>query len=107
MGVITYFQLNREYITEFLCINKEKPVMACHGQCFLQTNLNLADNAVPDKGAVPAPATQTIEFPVFLIAENKYSFETNLQAQPGNFRYLLHSCEGHTASQFRPPSPMS
>ena len=103
MGVITYFQLNREYVAEFLCINKEMPMMACHGQCFLNKNLHVTDDTTPDEGTVPA-GKQTIDFPMFLIAENNYSFVTNLQTQPRNFRFLLFSSQAHLTSPFRPPS---
>lgn len=37
-SIITFnFQLNRAYITEVFCINKDKPELACGGQChFMQ-----------------------------------------------------------------------
>lgn len=33
------YELNQDYIAEFLCVNKDKPVMACHGKCHLQKEL--------------------------------------------------------------------
>ena len=44
LSIITYFEANREYIAEVLCVNKEKPITVCHGQCFLDRNLSLADD---------------------------------------------------------------
>lgn len=29
------FALNQDYIADFLCINKEKPELECHGKCHL------------------------------------------------------------------------
>ncbi|WP_338394913.1 hypothetical protein [Fulvitalea axinellae] len=29
------FELRKDYIREFLCINKEKPITICGGQCYL------------------------------------------------------------------------
>ena len=29
------YVLNQDYIAEFLCINKDKPELACHGKCHL------------------------------------------------------------------------
>ncbi|MEM7101595.1 MAG: hypothetical protein AAF502_00610 [Bacteroidota bacterium] len=33
--VYMHYLVNKDYITEFLCINKEKPELACDGKCFL------------------------------------------------------------------------
>jgi len=40
--VFAGFELNREYIAEELCVNKEKPQLACHGKCFLADKLKQA-----------------------------------------------------------------
>jgi hypothetical protein len=47
--VFSYFYLNKEYIIENLCINREKPVSRCAGHCFVQKELNKTnkDNKVP------------------------------------------------------------
>ncbi len=29
------YMLNQDYISEFLCINKDKPKLQCHGKCHL------------------------------------------------------------------------
>lgn len=29
------YLVNQDYITEFLCINKEKPKLQCNGKCYL------------------------------------------------------------------------
>ncbi|MEM9649849.1 MAG: hypothetical protein AAF969_15325 [Bacteroidota bacterium] len=38
------FLLNQEYIKEFLCINKEKPKLACNGKCYLMQQLQENQN---------------------------------------------------------------
>jgi hypothetical protein len=50
LGIITYFEANREYIAEVLCVNKAKPITMCYGQCFLDRNLSAfedEDSTVP------------------------------------------------------------
>ncbi|MEM6813016.1 MAG: hypothetical protein AAF600_01325 [Bacteroidota bacterium] len=37
--VVLDFLLNQEYIKEFLCINKERPEVACNGKCYLMQQL--------------------------------------------------------------------
>lgn len=32
-------EMQRDFIAEVFCINKEKPEMSCHGQCFIENEL--------------------------------------------------------------------
>jgi hypothetical protein len=103
LGVITYFHLNREYIAEVLCINKEKPITLCHGQCFLDRNLDLADELPSDEGTVPT-GKQSIDFPVFLISENSYQFSHVLRSLDLNTSYFPASSTEHSSFPFHPPA---
>lgn len=105
LGVITYFQLNQEFIAEVLCINKEKPAMKCHGQCFLKAKLNMGDDTQSDKETLPP--TQRVELPVFLISENSYSFEVPTLLEGNNSRYLPATSSAHDRTPFHPPLVVS
>ena len=72
LGIITYFDANRDYIAQVLCINKEKPITMCHGQCFLNRNLSLADEETPKK--IPVKSTLKIEVSIFI----ESNFDVNL-----------------------------
>ena len=39
VGVIVQFQINRSYYAEVLCINKNRPELACQGKCVLMQRL--------------------------------------------------------------------
>lgn len=106
LGVITYFQLNRDYIAEVLCINRDKPITLCNGQCFLEKNLDLADGTTSDDGAVPV-AKQNIDLPIFLITENLYSFHGIKQLEQRNSRYLFNTSSPHHTVPFHPPAHLS
>lgn len=106
LGVITYFQINREYIAEVLCVNKQKPMMNCHGQCFLERNLNLTDNSSEDKAAVPTQI-QTTEFPIFLISKLTFGFDLRRTLQESQSYYLVNSSCKHALETFRPPAFLS
>ncbi len=43
VGIVVYYELNKEYITEQYCVNKDKPEMDCCGKCYLSKQLNKAD----------------------------------------------------------------
>ncbi|WP_439880123.1 hypothetical protein ACSX1A_13240 [Pontibacter sp. MBLB2868] len=39
MLILLDYQLNKEYIIEFLCINRDKPQLKCEGKCHLSKKL--------------------------------------------------------------------
>lgn len=38
-GTISYYHINKEYITRVLCENRDKPQLHCDGHCFLAKKL--------------------------------------------------------------------
>ena len=46
------YELNIEEITELFCINKEKPVLQCHGKCHIKRELIQFD-VLPDASDAP------------------------------------------------------
>jgi hypothetical protein len=43
VGIGVYYHLNKEYIVNQLCINKNNPVMHCDGHCYLSKQLKKAE----------------------------------------------------------------
>ena len=41
------YMINKDYIAEFLCINKDKPEMACGGKCHLMKELEKDQKELP------------------------------------------------------------
>jgi hypothetical protein len=101
LGVITYYQLNREFIGKALCINKAKPETMCHGQCFLKKKLDLGDEAP----RTPAPGgNNKIEFPTFIVSELTYDFQLASRFAIKNTNYLRTSSSVTLATPFHPPT---
>jgi hypothetical protein len=75
LTIITYFQANRDYIAEALCVNREKPMTLCMGQCFLDRNLSLADDETPKQA--PTATKLSVDAPVFLVADFQLSLNRN------------------------------
>jgi hypothetical protein len=71
LGIITYFQLNHDYVAQVLCINKEKPMTLCYGNCFLKRNLKLTDQT--EKPTVPSGSKIKIVIPSFIATDDRYS----------------------------------
>ena len=64
LGIVTYFQVNRDYIAEVLCVNKENPITMCHGKCFLDRNLSLVDDDIANQ--VPGSIKLKVETSSFV-----------------------------------------
>lgn len=82
LGLISYFDLNREYIARVLCANRDEPIPVCYGNCFLQRNLSLADQHNTDQKK-PAETKVKVEVPVFLVGQ-VFALELVTVAQKGN-----------------------
>ena len=76
LTIITYFQANRDYVAEVLCVNKEKSMTMCMGQCFLDRNLSIAGDETPEQG--PTASKLSVEAPVFVATD----FHVDLNRNP-------------------------
>lgn len=103
LGVITYFYLQRDHIAATLCVNKDKPVSMCKGQCFLKKHLALADDAASHE-APPPDSKQQVDFPVFLISQ--YASPVVRASAPvvKNFHYTFPLSTKHSSIPFHPPA---
>jgi hypothetical protein len=101
LSIITYFQANRDYIAEVLCINKEKAITTCYGQCFLDRHLAIADEENDDQ-ATPTSKVQ-VETSIFLMTWIDFDLNRNfsLQQRP-NSRQSLYAYD-LTHTLFHPP----
>ena len=43
-GAVAYYRINQDYIAKNLCVNRDKPMMNCNGQCFLAKKLQAAED---------------------------------------------------------------
>jgi hypothetical protein len=71
LTIISYFEANRDYIAEVLCVNKAKPITMCYGQCFLDRNLSLAD----DETSKDASSTSKLQIETTVFVEHSTKIE--------------------------------
>ena len=101
LSIITYFQANRDYIAEVLCINKEKKITTCYGQCFLDRHLAIADEENDDQAA-PASKVQ-VETSIFLMSGIYFDLNRKFSLQPLPYsRQSLYAYD-LTHTLFHPP----
>ena len=56
------FELNKGYIQDFLCINRDKPITVCGGKCYLLEQLKKVNDSESD----PAPSLSfnLLDYPI-------------------------------------------
>jgi hypothetical protein len=101
LGMVTYFQLNQQFIADVLCINKEKPALQCHGKCYLKKKLEVTD--IPGEAPSPAAGKEKLEIAVYLISRYDLDLRIATAVQDPNFPSADLTPAGFQASLFRPP----
>ena len=44
-GIVAWYQINKDYISQNLCENRDKPQMKCCGKCYLKKKLAKVDES--------------------------------------------------------------
>ena len=105
LGLLAYFQANKEYIASVLCIKKNQPQSTCKGQCYLKRNLELAND---NQDAVPENSEKSkLDIPVFLISEQAAPQDLSVLKSNSNFPPVKTEISGFHRAVFRPPSLMA
>jgi hypothetical protein len=60
IGIFIDFKINQDFISEVLCINKEKPMSTCNGKCFLAQKLKKAEEQ--EKKQAPSTKKERLDF---------------------------------------------
>lgn len=85
------YAVNYDYISKTLCINKEKPIMACNGKCYLMSELTKsfdAEKPISDK----KDNIKSIEISFFQdFKPYKFSFSKKNQNQKHSYYSNLYS----------------
>lgn len=58
MGIMVWYEVNKDYVAQELCENKDKPQLHCNGKCYLNKQIAKVDDRT-DKNGVPVPAKKT------------------------------------------------
>ena len=51
LGMLTYYSINVDSITEEYCVNKDKPELCCKGKCYITKQLNQTSQDLPAKSS--------------------------------------------------------
>lgn len=103
-GILTYadYYVNKEYIADTLCVNKDKPDMHCEGNCFLEKQLEKENS---QQSPVNTSHKNINEIQLFSGEVPDFSFLYSAivcKSERINF-YLFPVTDKHITSIFRPP----
>lgn len=107
--IYAYYVLNKNYIAQNLCENKEKPQLKCDGKCHLKTILQVVQEepAAPEQPSLPN--LDQIKTPVLFFQEVKElavtaSFcYTTTKEEKSRFGYSFSYHYQSTSAIFHPP----
>ncbi|PQJ18241.1 hypothetical protein BST94_09075 [Nonlabens xylanidelens] len=92
---------NQDYIAEFLCINKDKPEMACKGKCYL---MQMYEKKNKEKGK-HLPAIDMREYPIGFVEFVEFHPKTLTQPKKVvSFFYCFNYSYLYSTTTFHPPS---
>jgi len=97
--VTAAFELNQQYIAEYFCINKDKPLLHCDGKCFLAKKLKETE----EKEKKTEKELQKVSYqPAFITEKTSLAFlpVPDDIDQPTEFSFALPT---RTLEIFRPP----
>ncbi len=104
VGILMYYQANKEYIAKVLCVNKNRPSLHCDGKCYLAQKLKAAEEREQKQTAErleKMPEIQLFCSSNYFIF-NDFCFVEFLQDLP-NFNFLANPLAGLLKGVFRPP----
>ncbi|SFB83700.1 hypothetical protein SAMN05421747_101427 [Parapedobacter composti] len=97
--VTTAFELNRDYITAYFCVNRDKPLLHCDGQCFLAKKLQ----EVEEKEKKSEKESQKTSYQPAVFTEKHVLFFPSLPAVTHQTRELPFALPTQAADIFHPP----
>ncbi|MFY0653959.1 MAG: hypothetical protein JXQ96_18100 [Cyclobacteriaceae bacterium] len=101
--VLVDYEMNKGYISAFLCENKDQPELACEGKCYLMQKLEKAAENQENEKQKKLQLVKRIEIselPIIAV----FKFSSNLSNE--SIAYTpAHLTTGQLSTPFRPPQP--
>ena len=95
------FQINRDYIAETLCVNKNEPITICGGTCYLSKSIKKAhDNPESDK---PAQTKKQVTETLYCLSTFEFTCNQIQEATESKFIYKETVTSSFPKDIFHPP----
>lgn len=94
------FEMRRDFIAEVLCINRDKPITACGGVCYLELNL---ERSQANSEAMPTSSNILMSFYFQEIEATEFNLPVTLQQQNLYIRTTEGTPNKISTAVFQPP----
>ncbi|WP_276134812.1 hypothetical protein [Polluticoccus soli] len=103
LGVVAWYEVNKSYVSQTLCENRDKPQMRCHGKCYLKKQLAKTGNSEDQsKNKTEQSSQLTIDFIICDCITLAYVLPAAMPAENGF--YSDFATESVLHSVFHPPA---
>jgi hypothetical protein len=96
------YAVNKSYIVQYLCENRDKPRLKCDGKCYLAKQLKVAQST-SDEPAEETPSVDLREYPYALMEVIPSLDYHNEGAVQSDLPHNPNITEGAKTAIFRPP----
>jgi hypothetical protein len=105
LGIVAWYEWNKNYVATQLCENRDKPQMKCCGKCYLHKQLNkVDDNADKNSKNNNASKWEKAEVDAFLLPQTlSFTFHEIPQKEIIHTYYIYPSGYDPLSSIFHPP----
>lgn len=102
--VLVDFQINKEYIAENLCENKDEPESCCEGSCHLTKELNEVEEKESQSPAAPETKKEKTEEVLSITYKELFRFTRDIREIQANFKMLdIRTTAGFITAIEHPP----
>lgn len=106
VSTLVSFQINRDFYAEVLCINKNKPELACKGKCILMQKLQsqIQTEKKNETDKFHFLLERALEIIVYLDSQANWKLKSPFQSfHKESINYLLSYCLYSIKGIFHPP----
>jgi len=103
LGIIAYYELNKSYIAQNLCENRDKPQIKCCGKCYLRKQLKKAEDENTGSKQLPTKIDKVEVAAFFPLAPIHISVQGFSLKVIFHDRYQQPSGSDPLSSIFHPP----
>lgn len=99
------YMIQYDYISKVLCENKDKPILTCNGKCYLEKQVNKANDLLDHQPHKSLPPKLDVSlFPVFVLNSSVYLVMKFIKENQNTFIFFEQLIPAdHISGLFKPP----
>jgi hypothetical protein len=102
LGIVAWYNVNKDYVANVLCENKDKPELNCCGKCYVRKQIRKTE----DQGTGKGPVYKLQKAEVFFLLPEKVTVATTVNSNTDKIADHYNFSIGEPAIKdiFHPPA---